>query len=205
MSRAFLRTLSMLSWGCSWTCDGSGSSSTKWRRDSTSLLVKFSTGFRSSTTRSNGGKEREKRRVQRRGMFGQRGGERKWWEFKREQIVKKTTVDQKKTPLISYSSPKHKRPQSVLPVKAYLVYCVRQEPLGTRTLVSTQSWLFSFLFFFGLSAGCSHRRAWTGFWQSLITDRCLTVLSAEGSNIYYTGYSWKRRRGTQYLYIHEEI
>lgn len=52
MCRAFLRTLSILSWGCSRTREGSGSSSTKWRRDSTSLFVKVRTGFRSSTTRS---------------------------------------------------------------------------------------------------------------------------------------------------------
>ena len=62
----------MLSWGCSWTCEGSGSSSTKWRRDSTSRLVKVSTGFRSSTTRSDEGREKW------------RGGFRGWLEEEEE-------------------------------------------------------------------------------------------------------------------------
>lgn len=96
----------MLSWGFSWTWEGSSSSSTKWRRDSTSLLVKVSTGFRSSTTRSDGGEQRREKRVHRSSMFGDGRGMKAQNSINRvkEQIPRQPSEVEAATMCVSHQS-----------------------------------------------------------------------------------------------------
>ena len=159
----------MLSWGCSWTCEGSGSSSTKWRRDSTSRLVKVSTGFRSSTTRSNEGREKW------RGGFRGPG----WLEEEEEKGVgiKLWKTVWFPTALQGTSSLN----VSVSPVKAHSKH-LRQFTPSDESLLAEELWFQHKADY--LSSARSVCWVFTeqpgpGFTPSLITDRCVIKLLAK--------------------------
>lgn len=152
--RAFLRMLSILSLGCRWMLDESGSSSTKWRRDSTSLLVKVSTGFRSSTTRSDWQKGKKKAEELRH-----------WGKIVWKKIhLRKKNVDRNGYIWMASMYSSH---QTKLTANTW------DTSVSDESLLAEELWLYLRAYYLVLGVLLAQRNLHLGFSVNFKTDRCL--------------------------------